>query len=90
MDITRTTVPGTGTLYLLTTRAGQRFGVLANPDARQLMVYGARPDPDAPLQTIVLEADEADQVADLLHSRSVVDRLAVLERALATVTGERP
>ena len=54
----------------------------------QLLVYEPAPDPDMPTQAIDLDADEADAVAALLHERSVVDRLAALERAVAAVAKE--
>ena len=80
MDITTTTVPTTGTLHHLTTRAGERLAVLATRDGRHLIVY--EPGADTPLRTIVLAADEADRVADLLHTPSIRDRLAALEAAV--------
>lgn len=85
MDITRTTVPGVGTVHHLTTRDGQRFGVLIEQEARSLFVFGAD-DPDTPAQTIALAPDEADLLAELLHSRPTADRLADLERKIAAVT----
>ncbi|MCC5580014.1 hypothetical protein IMZ11_30760 [Microtetraspora sp. AC03309] len=89
MDIARTTVPGVGVLHHCSTRAGQRFGVMVDEtDRRSLLIYESSDDPDVPRQTIVLDHDEADQVADLLRDRSVSDRLAVLERRLAELSGK--
>ncbi|MEU3164871.1 hypothetical protein [Streptosporangium sp. NPDC006930] len=83
MDITRTTVPGTGTLFHFATRDGQRLAVIVESDGpRRLLVYGAG---DEPAQAIALEQDEADQIAQVLHSRSVDDRLAALERRMADI-----
>ncbi|MFI0422098.1 hypothetical protein [Spongiactinospora sp. 9N601] len=90
MDVTRTTVPGTGLIHQFGTRAGQRFALLVDEAGRRhLLVYEAA-DPDAPAQTIVMERDEADQVAEVLHSRPIADRLARLERRFAEMTGEAP
>ncbi|MFF4771833.1 hypothetical protein ACFY05_03135 [Microtetraspora fusca] len=84
MDITRTTVPGVGVLHHCGTRAGQRFGVMVDDDERRsLLIYEPSGDPDVPRQTIVMDRDEADQVAAILGDRSVSDRLAILERRLA-------
>lgn len=83
MDITHTTVPGTGTLHHLVTRGGQRFGVLTTHGTRQLLVYEPGDNPDVPAQTIDLDADEADQIAGLLHTRPLADRVAALERIVA-------
>ncbi|GAB3439828.1 hypothetical protein [Actinophytocola sediminis] len=88
MNVTHTTVPGTGRLAHLVTRGGQRLGVLTTDDTRQLLVYEPAVDPDVPVQVIELDADEADQVAAMLHSPSIVDRLDVLERTVAAVTKE--
>ena len=85
MDITRTTVHGVGTVHHMTTRDGQRFGVLVEQEARSLFVFGAD-DPDTPAQTSALAQDEADLLAALLHSRPTADRLADLERKIAAVT----
>lgn len=85
MDINHTTVPGVGTVHHLTTRDGQRFGVLVEQGKRSLFVFGAD-DPDTPAQTIALAPDEADLLAELLHSRPTADRLADLERKIAAVT----
>lgn len=82
MQITRTTVPGTGTLHHCHTRSGDRIGVLVTGEGkRTIMVYNGE-DPDTPAQTVTLESDEADILADLLHSTSIADRLAAVERRL--------
>lgn len=86
MDITRSTIPGVGHSHDCRTRAGQRFGVLVEHSGRRrLLTYGTRhrDDDGAPAEQILLDADEADQLADLLHQRSVADRLAALERRVA-------
>lgn len=86
MEISRSTIPGVGHVHDCRTRGGQRFTVLVERSgSRQLHFYGpAVPDDDGePAQRIVLDPDEADQLADLLHQRSVADRLAELERRVA-------
>ncbi|MGC5012883.1 hypothetical protein ACLQ2R_19145 [Streptosporangium sp. DT93] len=84
MDVTRTTVPGTGTLVHFATREGQGLAVLVEREGlRRLLVYGQG---DEPSQSIPLERDEADQLARVLQSRSVDDRLATLERRMAVIT----
>lgn len=87
MDITYNTVPGVGAVHQFRTRGGQRFGVLVERAGRcSLLIYDAG-DPDVPVQTIVMQPDEADQVAEILHSRSLPDRLADVERRLAELSG---
>jgi len=85
--MTSQTVPGTGTLHHLLTRGGQRLAVLAQGAERTLFVYGSGAE-DTPLRTIVLARDEADDLAELLHSSSVPDRLALVERRLADLTAQ--
>jgi TrkA domain protein len=88
VDVTRSTIPGVGHAHELHTRGGQRFAVVVERDGRrQLVTYAGGVDDDAPAQEIVLDADEADQLADLLHQRSVADRLAALERRVAELAG---
>jgi len=87
VDITRHTIPGVGHSYDCHPRDGQQFGVLVEYTGRRtLLVY----EPDGEhVQQIVLAPDEADQVADLLHQRSVADRLADLERRVARLVKGR-
>lgn len=85
MNITRTTVPGEGVLFHFVTRDGQNLAVMVDRNgSRQILVYG---EEDEPSQTVHLAQDEADQMAQVLHSRSVDDRLATLEQRLAEITG---
>jgi K+/H+ antiporter YhaU regulatory subunit KhtT len=82
MQTTKTTVLGMGALYECRTRDGGRLRVIGERGGvRQLVLYGA---PDQ--LTVRLEADEADQLADLLRSGSMQDRVAALERRLAALT----
>ncbi|MET7710350.1 hypothetical protein [Micromonospora sp. NPDC005189] len=88
MQITHTTVPGIGVVHHFRTRGGQRFGMLVdNVDQRVLLIYGPD-DPDVPVDRIAMEHDEADQLAEILHSRSVADRLATIERRLSELAGD--
>ena len=86
MEVFRTTVPGDGVIHQFATRGGQRFGLVIDETGRRTLVVYDPADPDVPQQSIVLEQDEADQVAEILHSRPVLDRLAELERRLAELT----
>ncbi|MGV9740134.1 hypothetical protein [Nocardia farcinica] len=88
MEVDRVTVPGTGVLHHLRTRAGVRFALLTRGDDRQLLVYDQQ-WPDEPAQTITLAPDEADQLADLLHSAPLPDRVARLERRMSRLLAER-
>ncbi|WP_255222358.1 hypothetical protein [Nocardia otitidiscaviarum] len=41
------------------------------------------------MQTLTLEPDEADRLAELLHSAPIRDRVAELERRIDELSGER-
>jgi TrkA domain protein len=82
MEIERTTVPGTGVLHHCCTRSGIELGVLADHTGRRQFVVYDGDDRDVPLRVIVLDPDEADQLAEILHSRPILDRLADIERRL--------
>lgn len=87
MEITPTTVPGVGLLYTCVTRSGQRIGVLSGSGGRRSLLLYDPGDPDVSLQSIGMDRDEADQLAEILHSRSTLDRLAAVEQRLAELTG---
>ncbi len=85
MEVILVTVPGVGVLYECTTRDGDQFAILVDhSDRRQLVVRGPLGS-DEPSARILLEQDEADEVADILHTKSVPDRLAELERRLTEI-----
>jgi TrkA domain protein len=87
METIHSTVPGAGVLHDCLTRDGQQFRiVVARPGRREIFVYDSG-EPDRAVARIVLEEDEADQVAELLHSQPITDRIAELERRVARLTG---
>ncbi|MGW5917466.1 hypothetical protein ACWFPY_00605 [Nocardia fluminea] len=89
MQVDLSTVPGEGVLHDCRTREGSQFRVITRPDGtRQLVIYYP-PGHDTPLQTITLESDEADQVAELLHSIPLQDRVVELERRLDQLSNRR-
>jgi len=86
MDITHTSVAGVGLMHDCVTRSGAHFRVLEDRSgSRTLYVYRQQNEPgsansDDEFATIVLDEVEADQVANILHSRPISDRVAHLER----------
>jgi TrkA domain protein len=52
------------------------------------VTYDGR-DLDEPARAITLEPDEADQVAEILHTHPIADRLLSLERRVDELIGER-
>ena len=89
MRIDRTTVAGNGVLHHIVPRRGGRFALLVEADnTRYLFTYEVS-DPDVPAQAIVLDVDEADQVAEILHSQAISERLISLERRVGDLIGKR-
>jgi len=86
MHINRATVPGRGALHNIVTRHGQRFSLLVDQVGdRRLFAYVG--DADEPAAEIVLDPDEADQLAEILHSQPITDRLLALERRVDELIG---
>ncbi|GLW21200.1 hypothetical protein DI270_035800 [Microbispora triticiradicis] len=86
MDVTSATLPGVATVHQCVTRDGRCFGVLVEKSGRRRLLFYDPAEPDTVLQAISLEQCEADQLADILHSRPVLDRLADLERRFTEFT----
>ncbi|MEU6721981.1 hypothetical protein ABZ897_62000 [Nonomuraea sp. NPDC046802] len=85
MEHVPVTVPGTGTVHHFSTRRGERLGLITGASGeRTLLVYDGT-DPDQPTHSVTLDADEADQLAEVLHTRPLADRLAAVERRLAEI-----
>ncbi len=84
MQITRHSVPGMGELYDGVTRAGQHLRILVDRSGeRHLFVYS----PTDEVITLTFESDEADRLAELLHTAPLPDRMAALERRVKELAG---
>jgi hypothetical protein len=97
MHIHRNAVPGHDVVvHHITTRGGERLCLMVDDGgSRHLFTYDGG-DLDTPAWEIVLEPDEADQLAEMLHwahasagDRSIKDRLLSLERRVDELIGER-
>lgn len=87
MEATHSTVPGGGAIHQFVTRAGDAFGVVVDHDGtRELVLYSA-PESDTPSRTLSLDPEEADQLAETLHTRPLADRVTALERRIRRLTG---
>ncbi|MEU4424020.1 TrkA C-terminal domain-containing protein [Actinoplanes sp. NPDC024001] len=89
MTVERTVLPGVGVAHAITTRASQRAGVVCHLDGRREIVLYDPEDGERAICLLVLEADEAHRVADLLSATVTVDRLAELEQELTGVIAAR-
>ena len=84
MEITRNRLPGVGELHDGVTRAGEHLRILVDRSGeRHLFLYS----PNDEVVTITFETDEADRVAELLHSAPLPDRVARLERLVRELAG---
>jgi TrkA domain protein len=76
MTLERIGLPGVGVSHLLTTRDGDRLAIVVRPDGcRDLAIYDPA-EPDRVAGTVLLCADEAHLVADVLHTTVVLDHVA--------------
>ncbi|WP_106397286.1 hypothetical protein [Actinocorallia populi] len=83
MELTHTTLPGYGRVHHARTRGGRLLSVTVGRDGHRELAFYTDEDPDTPVQTVRLDQDEADALAELLHTMSFADRLAALEREVA-------
>jgi TrkA domain protein len=75
MTLERIGLPGVGVSHLLTTHDGERLGIVARPDGCRDLAFYDPADPDRVACTVVLHADEAHLVADVLHATVTVDHV---------------
>lgn len=82
MDVTETLLPGVGIRYEITTRTGERVGLVAHRDGSfDLVVYSAS-DPDACTELLSLTQTEADTLAELMGAPRIAERFADLTREI--------
>jgi TrkA domain protein len=84
-EVFETQLPGVGVRYELTTRRGDRVGVLAHRGGRFDLVVFDRDDPDRAAGGAQLERDEAHILVDLLGGSRIVERLGELRQQLTGV-----
>lgn len=89
MDVTETVLPGVGVRYELDTAAGTRVGILSYRDGRFELVRYRRGDPDAAVPLLVLSAEEAGTVAEILGAPRLVERFADLTREVPGLASAR-
>jgi TrkA domain protein len=89
MQTNQTTVPGGGVLHRILTRDGASLCLLVDTARNRHLLTYVGSEHDEPIRAIVLEPDEADQVADILRRRLIADRLLSLKRRVDELIGER-
>ncbi|MBF8185113.1 cation:proton antiporter regulatory subunit [Nonomuraea sp. K274] len=80
MELEQTALPGIGLRHEFTTRAGQRVGVVSHRTGRRDLVIYDRDDPDRACETVKLNDEEADALAELLGAPRIVQRLNQLHQ----------
>jgi len=80
VEVEQTALPGIGLRHEFTTRSGRRVGVVSHRSGRRdLVIYDSR-DPDRACETVKLNDEEADALAELLGAPRIVQRLNDLHR----------
>jgi TrkA domain protein len=74
---------------MFTTARGRRIGVVSHRDGRRDLVVYRRDDPDSAAEAVVLSAEEANGLAELLGAARIVERLAELHRQVEGLVSEQ-
>jgi TrkA domain protein len=88
VDVEETRLPGVGLRHDLTTRGGQRIGVVSQVNGERELVMYDRHDPDACRAVVHMSAEEAGALAELLGAPRVVERLARLREQIEGIATE--
>lgn len=78
MEVEQTALPGIGLLHEFTTRSGRRIGIVSHRTGRRDLVIYDQDDPDRASETMKLNDEEADALAELLGAPRIVQRLNAL------------
>jgi TrkA domain protein len=89
MTLERIGLPGVGVSHVLTTREGQRLGIVSHLGGRHDLVVYDPADPERAAGTVVLQPAEARMVADVLHAKVTMDHVADLIEPLGRVQAVR-
>jgi TrkA domain protein len=89
VEFVETLLPGIGVRYELTTRAGQRLGIVVRREGAVDVAVYDRPDPDQAREVLRLDAEEADAVADVLGAPRVAQRFADLSKEVPGLQSAR-
>jgi TrkA domain protein len=89
VEIEQTALPGIGLRHEFTTRSGRRIGIVSHRTGRRDLVIYDPDDPDRACETVKLNDEEADALAELLGAPRVVQRLNDLHREVAGLVSEK-
>lgn len=82
MDIEETKLPGVGVRHDFVTKNGKRVGVVGHRTGRRELLIYDKEDPDACRETVFLEEDESQIVAELLGAPAVAESLLEARHSL--------
>jgi TrkA domain protein len=85
MSMKRTSLPGVGVQYDVTTRSGRHLSVVVHQDGRRFLGFYDPEDPDRCQASFPLDADEAASLGALIAPAPETPDLAMGELDLATV-----
>ncbi|MGH3320145.1 MAG: cation:proton antiporter regulatory subunit [Streptosporangiaceae bacterium] len=89
VQVEETALPGIGLRHDFATQSGRRVGVVSHRTGRRDLVVYDETDPEACRESIPLNGEEADALANFLGAPRVVERLATLhEQVQALVTSQ--
>jgi TrkA domain protein len=89
VDVERTALPGIGLRHVFSTGRGRRVGVVSHHTGRRDLVIYRRDDPDSAADSVVLSAEEANALAELLGGTRIVERLAELHRQVEALVSQQ-
>jgi TrkA domain protein len=89
MEVERTALPGIGLRHTFMTEHGRRVGLISHRTGRRDLVVYRRDDPDSAAEAVVLTAEEADGLAELLGAARLIERLADLHRQVEGLVTEQ-
>lgn len=89
MEIEQTALPGIGLRHEFTTRSGRRIGIVSHRTGRRDLVIYDPADPDRACETVKLNDEEADALAELLGAPRVIQRLNDLHREVEGLVSEK-
>ncbi|MEU7747758.1 cation:proton antiporter regulatory subunit [Nonomuraea sp. NPDC049158] len=89
MEIEQTALPGIGLRHEFMTRSGRRIGIVSHRTGRRDLVIYDPADPDRACETVKLNDEEADALAELLGAPRVIQRLNDLHREVEGLVSEK-
>jgi TrkA domain protein len=89
VEIEQTALPGIGLRHEFMTRSGRRIGIVSHRTGRRDLVIYDPADPDRACETVKLNDEEADALAELLGAPRVIQRLNDLHREVEGLVSEK-